>query len=59
MGSFNNWVKGTYLELPENRHVVDVANQIMMGTAYLYRIQNLKIQGLQIPNELTHYSPKL
>ncbi|WP_199294593.1 PfaD family polyunsaturated fatty acid/polyketide biosynthesis protein [Anabaena sp. FACHB-1237] len=58
MGSFNNWVKGTYLALPENRHVVDIANQIMIGTAYLYRIQNLKIQGLQIPNELTNYSPK-
>ena len=57
MGSFNDWVKGSYLATPENRHVVDIANHIMLGTAFLYRIQNLKFQGLQIPSFYSQYQP--
>ena len=49
MGSFNDWVKGTYLEQYENRQAVDVAAHIMKGAAYLYRIQSLKMQGVRIP----------
>ena len=37
MGAFNNWVKGTYLEAPQNRHAVDMAQHILRGCAYLYR----------------------
>ena len=58
MGSFNDWVRGSYLAEPENRQVVEVANHIMTGAAFLYRIQNLKIQGLQIPDEYTQYIPE-
>ncbi|MBD2411481.1 2-nitropropane dioxygenase [Nostoc calcicola FACHB-389] len=57
MGSFNDWVKGSYLSDSKNRHVVDVANHIMTGAAFLYRIQNLKIQGLQMPASYTEYRP--
>jgi PfaD family protein len=57
IGSFNDWLRGSYLSDPNNRRVVDVANHIMIGAAYLYRIQSLKIQGLQIPNYYTQYSP--
>lgn len=57
MGSFNDWVKGSYLDNPNNRHVVDLANQIMTGSAFLYRIQSLKIQGLHIPDYYTQYQP--
>ncbi|TAF08926.1 MAG: PfaD family polyunsaturated fatty acid/polyketide biosynthesis protein [Nostocales cyanobacterium] len=57
MGGFNDWVRGSYLAEPQNRHVVDVAHQIMLGTAFLYRIQNLKIQGLQIPISYGQYHP--
>lgn len=57
MGSFNDWVRGSYLADANNRHVVDVANQIMIGSAYLYRIQSLKIQGLQIPDYYSQYYP--
>ncbi|MDZ4764100.1 MAG: PfaD family polyunsaturated fatty acid/polyketide biosynthesis protein [Chloroflexota bacterium] len=46
MGAFNAWVKGSYLQESTNRHVTDVAWQIMTGAAYLYRIQSLKTQGL-------------
>ena len=57
MGSFNNWVRGSYLADINNRQVVDIADQIMTGAAYLYRIQNLKIQGLQMPEEFSQYHP--
>ncbi|MBK1986820.1 PfaD family polyunsaturated fatty acid/polyketide biosynthesis protein [Sphaerospermopsis aphanizomenoides BCCUSP55] len=57
MGSFNDWVRGSYLAEPQNRHVVDIAHHIMLGTAFLYRIQNLKFQGLQISNFYSQYHP--
>jgi PfaD family protein len=58
MGGFNDWVRGTYLAEPHNRKVVDVANHIMTGTAFLYRIQSLKIQGLQLPDYYSQYRPE-
>jgi PfaD family protein len=42
MGAFNNWVKGTYLETPQNRHAVDMARHILRGCAYLYRLRSLE-----------------
>ncbi|HEX7621688.1 MAG TPA: PfaD family polyunsaturated fatty acid/polyketide biosynthesis protein [Anaerolineales bacterium] len=57
MGSFNDWVRGTYLAKPENRRVVDVALQILTGAACQYRLQALKLQGLQVPPELEQYYP--
>lgn len=58
MGAFNEWVKGSYLEDPANRRAVEVAHQIMTGAAYLYRIQALKMQGISLPAELSHYRPQ-
>jgi trans-AT polyketide synthase, acyltransferase and oxidoreductase domains len=57
MGSFNDWVKDSYLASPEARHVVDVADHLMTGAAYLYRLQSLKLQGLQMPQAYNHYHP--
>jgi PfaD family protein len=57
MGSFNDWVKGTYLAEAKNRGVVDVAFHLLMGAAYLQRIQLLRIQGLQIPATVARYVP--
>lgn len=59
MGSFNDWVRGSYLSEPSNRKVVDVAEHIMTGATYLYRIQNLKLQGLQLPISYSQYRPTL
>ncbi|MEA5575868.1 PfaD family polyunsaturated fatty acid/polyketide biosynthesis protein [Anabaena sp. UHCC 0451] len=58
MGSFNDWVKGSYLAEPKNRKVIELADNIMTGAAFLYRIQNLKIQGLQIPDEYSQFLPE-
>ncbi|RUR74615.1 PfaD family polyunsaturated fatty acid/polyketide biosynthesis protein [Chlorogloeopsis fritschii PCC 9212] len=57
IGSFNNWVQGSYLADPNNRRVVDVAHHIMTGAAFLYRIQSLRIQGMQIPDYYSQYCP--
>ncbi|MBW4696837.1 MAG: PfaD family polyunsaturated fatty acid/polyketide biosynthesis protein [Aphanocapsa lilacina HA4352-LM1] len=57
MGAFNDWVKGTYLGVPENRTVVDVAGQLMLGAAFLYRVQHLRSQGLQLPPAYCRYLP--
>ena len=58
MGAFNDWTRGTYLENYQNRQAADVAEQIMQGAAYLYRIQTLKMQGISFPMELERFVPK-
>ncbi|GAB4527735.1 MAG: PfaD family polyunsaturated fatty acid/polyketide biosynthesis protein [Anaerolineae bacterium] len=58
MGAFNAWVKGTYLQDPANRRVTDVAWQIMNGAAYLFRVQNLKMQGLTFAPVYEMYAPQ-
>jgi trans-AT polyketide synthase/acyltransferase/oxidoreductase domain-containing protein len=57
MGAFNEWVKGSYLAEPSQRHVVDVAHHLLTGAVYLYRLQNLKFQGLQVPSHYAQYCP--
>jgi len=55
MGSFNDWVKGSYLENYNNRYAADVAEQIMQGAAYLYRVQALKMQGVEFEVEVGNF----
>jgi PfaD family protein len=57
IGPFNEWTRNTYLAKPESRKVVDVARQILTGSAYLYRVQNLKAQGIQLVTPLESYRP--
>jgi PfaD family protein len=49
MGAFNDWARGSYLKQPERRHVADVGEQLLQGAAYLYRVQNLRVQGVDVP----------
>ncbi|MEM9820064.1 MAG: PfaD family polyunsaturated fatty acid/polyketide biosynthesis protein [Bacteroidota bacterium] len=58
MGAFNDWVKGTYLENYQQREAADVAEHIMQGAAYLYRIQALKMQGVDLAAELCSWNIK-
>jgi len=58
MGAFNHWVRGTYLEAPQNRHVVDLAMHILRGCASLYRLRSLEMQGLVFPAALHRYIPE-
>jgi PfaD family protein len=55
MGAFNDWVRGSYLEDPDLRSVVDVADHLMLGAAYLSRVQLLRLHGLKLPSELARY----
>jgi trans-AT polyketide synthase, acyltransferase and oxidoreductase domains len=48
MGAFNEWTKGSYLEHPENRSVVDVTEQLMRGAAYLSRLRSIDGLGVNI-----------
>jgi len=57
MGAFNDWVRGSHLEAPENRTVADVAGQMMDGAAYLYRVQSLRAQGVQLPSSVLRRRP--
>jgi len=58
MGAFNDWVKGTYLEAYQERQAADVAEHIMKGAAYLYRVQALRMQGVHLPTEWNQYVPQ-
>jgi hypothetical protein len=49
MGAFNEWTRGTFLEKPENRRVVLVAQNLMYGAAMQLRQQYLRAQGMQVP----------
>jgi PfaD family protein len=49
MAAFNAWVKGSFLEPPENRRVVDVAMNILYGAAVLSRTRALTGQGILLP----------
>jgi PfaD family protein len=55
MGSFNDWVRGTFLENPEKRNVVTVAEQLLKGAAFLYRSVDLKMQGFSVPPSWNKY----
>ena len=50
MGAFNDWARGTYLEKPENRHVCDMTHHLMREAALLYRLQDLRMQGVPVPH---------
>jgi PfaD family protein len=58
MGAFNDWVRGSYLEDPDHRHVVDVAHHVMAGAAYLARVQDLQRQGIGLALDHTTYDPR-
>ncbi|MBG0786642.1 MAG: PfaD family polyunsaturated fatty acid/polyketide biosynthesis protein [Anaerolineaceae bacterium] len=58
MGTFNDWVRGTYLEDMENRHAADINLHILTGAAYLYRIRILEAQGIVFPEEVKTYLPQ-
>ncbi|MDL2269193.1 PfaD family polyunsaturated fatty acid/polyketide biosynthesis protein [Desulfosarcina sp. OttesenSCG-928-A07] len=49
MGAFNEWVRGSYLEAPQNRTVVGVGLNLLHGAAVMGRLNTLRHQGAQIP----------
>lgn len=57
IGAFNEWVKGTFLEKPENRDFVTVAYNLLAGAAVLTRAAWLRSQGVSVPPEAARFSP--
>jgi len=49
MGSFNEWTKGTFLQEISNRKAVTVARNLLHGAAVITRLNNLRYQGVYIP----------
>jgi PfaD family protein len=58
MGAFNEWVRGTSLEHPQNRRVAEVAEHLMLGAGISYRLNQLRVQGVDLPSEFLTYRPK-
>ena len=57
MGAFNEWVKGSFLEDPEQRRVVPVALNILYGAGIVNRLNILRMQGIQLPPEFWKIAP--
>jgi PfaD family protein len=49
MAAFNDWVRGSFLERPEERRVAAVALNILYGAAILTRARILAAQGIPLP----------
>ncbi|MCW7539469.1 PfaD family polyunsaturated fatty acid/polyketide biosynthesis protein [Aquabacterium sp. A7-Y] len=57
MGAANEWLKGSPLEPVEQRHVADIAVELMAGAAYLNRVNALQQLGVPVPERWRRYSP--
>ena len=57
MGAFNDWVKGSHLEKPENRIVTNVTDNLLCGASYLFRLQNLRMQKVNFPTYFSRFVP--
>lgn len=58
MGAFNMWAKGSFLEKPEHRRVVQVALNMMKGAAVITRAQQLRTFGVLLPSHCFSYFPQ-
>ncbi len=58
MGAFNDWSRGSFLEPPENRTVVQIARNLMEGAAVVTRAQQLRSFGVAMPPASCGYRPR-
>ncbi len=58
MGAFNDWVKGSFLEAPENRTAVQIARNLMEGAAAITRAQQLRSYGVCVPPGAFRFAPR-
>lgn len=57
MGAFNAWVRGSFLEKPENRDTVTIAMNFLFGACILTRANWIRCQGVNLPQNTGSYSP--
>jgi trans-AT polyketide synthase/acyltransferase/oxidoreductase domain-containing protein len=58
MGAFNAWVKGSFLDAPEQREAAQIALNLLEGAAVLTRAQQLRSAGVAIPAAAFVYRPR-
>ncbi len=58
MGAFNGWVKGSFLEDPAQRGVVQIALNLLEGAVVAARAQQLRSFGAPIPSAALAYRPR-
>ncbi len=58
MGAFNEWSKNSWLAEPANRTIVAVAMNLIYGAAVITRINNLRNQGVEFSDQVTHLAPQ-
>lgn len=57
IGAFNQWVKGSFLEKPQNRKTVTVAMNLLCGAAVATRVNWLRSQGVVLPAGIGNFAP--
>ncbi len=57
MAAFNDWVRGSFLERPENRRVATIALNILYGAAVLLRARILNAQGVTVAPGIPRLTP--
>ena len=58
IGAFNQWVKGSFMEAFDQRFVVEVAMNILLGACIRVREGMLRFHGIELPPALTLARPK-
>jgi trans-AT polyketide synthase/acyltransferase/oxidoreductase domain-containing protein len=58
MGAFNEWAKGTFLALPENRSAVQIARNLMEGAAVVTRAQQFRALSVPVPETAFQFRPR-
>jgi PfaD family protein len=57
MGAFNEWVKGSFLERPDERRAVTVALNLLVGASVVTRAGWLRQQGVALPPGAGAFAP--
>jgi PfaD family protein len=58
MGAFNGWVRGSFLEDPAQRTVVQIALNLLEGAAVVTRAQQLRTFGVSVPAAAARFRPR-
>jgi len=57
IGAFNQWVKGSFLEIHENRRTAEIALNLMFGACICIRASILRTQGIELPMDASLFKP--
>lgn len=58
MGSFNAWTRGSFLDDPSQRSVVQIARNLMEGAATVTRAHQLRTYGVPVPSAAFDFRPR-